>query len=254
MNSPEIEQFLTYLAVERNVAASTQNQALAALLFLYQQVLRQPLDYPIDAVRAKKPARLPVVLSQAEVNRLLAHLPDHHQLIARLLYGSGLRLREGLRLRVKDIDFDQHQIIVRSGKGHKDRDTLLPDSLVAPLQRQLRYAKTLHQNDLERGYGQVYLPHALARKYPNASQEWGWNMSFLPINSLKTRGAVWFAVTTSTPPACKKRSGLLPKPPISTNRWAVIPCATLLPPTCWNQVMIFERFRNYRVMRMYPLP
>jgi integrase len=107
MNSPEIEQFLTHLAVERNVAASTQNQALAALLFLYQQVLRQPLDYPIDAVRAKKPERLPVVLSQAEVNRLLTHLPDHHRLMARLLYGSGLRLREGLRLRVKDIDFKQ---------------------------------------------------------------------------------------------------------------------------------------------------
>jgi integron integrase len=178
MNSPEIEQFLTYLAVERNVAASTQNQALAALLFLYQQVLRQPLDHPIDAVRAKKPERLPTVLSQAEVNRLLAHLPDHHQLLARLLYGSGLRLLEGLRLRVKDVDFDQHQIIVRNAKGHKDRDTLLPDSLVASLQRQLRYAKTLHQNDLERGYGQVYLPHALDRKYPNASKEWGWQYVF----------------------------------------------------------------------------
>jgi integron integrase len=129
-------------------------------------------------VRAKQPQRLPVVLSQAEARRLIDQAPDTYQLPVQLLYGAGLRLTECIRLRVKDIDFDQHQIIVRNGKGHKDRDTLLPDSLVASLQRQLRYAKTLHQNDLERGYGQVYLPHALDRKYPNASQEWGWQYVF----------------------------------------------------------------------------
>jgi integron integrase len=178
MNTPEIEQFLTHLAVDLNVAANTQNQALSALLFLYDQVLQQPLDRPVDAVRAKKPHRLPVVLSQNEVACLLPHLPDPYQLMARLLYGAGLRLMECLRLRVKDIDFDQHQIIVRSGKGHKDRDTILPDPLLDPLKRQLDYAQALHQNDLARGYGQVYLPHALDRKYPNACREWAWQYLF----------------------------------------------------------------------------
>jgi integron integrase len=174
LNSPEIEAFLTHLAVEQHVAASTQNQALAALLFLYQHVLHQELERPVDAVRATTPARLPTVMSQPEVRRVLAYLADPYQLMAKLMYGCGLRLMECVRLRVKDIDFDQHQIMVRSGKGHKDRDTLLPDSLIAPLQRQLRLVRALHQNDLEQGYGQVYLPNALERKYPNANCEWGW--------------------------------------------------------------------------------
>jgi integron integrase len=160
------------------VAPSTQNQALAALLFLYQQVLHQELDRPVDAVRAKKPARLPVVMNKDETNGVIAHLPDPYQLMAQLLYGSGLRLMECVRLRVKDIHFDRCQIIVRSGKGNKDRDTILPDSLHTPLQRQLRYAQTLHQNDLARGYGTVYLPHALERKYPNANREWMWQYVF----------------------------------------------------------------------------
>ena len=178
MNTPEIEQFLTYLAVEKNVAAATQNQALSALLFLFHHVLEQPLSHPVDAVRAKTPHYLPVVLSQQEVARLFIHLSDVHHLMAKLLYGSGLRLMECVRLRVKDIDFDQHQIIVRGGKGHKDRDTLLPNSLLTPLRHQLRTAKALHNNDLERGYGRVYLPHALDKKYPNASREWGWQYVF----------------------------------------------------------------------------
>jgi integron integrase len=178
MDSLEIEQFLTHLAVEQRVAASTQNQALAALLFLYQEVLQQPLDRRIDSVRAKKTQRLPVVMSQAEVARLIAHLPERYQLMAKILYGSGLRLMECVRLRVKDVDFDQHQILVRSGKGFKARDTILPDSLIAPLHRQLRYAKALLDNDLERGYGRVELPYALARKYPNADREWCWQYIF----------------------------------------------------------------------------
>ncbi len=130
LNSPEIEAFLTHLAVEENVAPSTQNQALAALLFLYRHVLQVELIAPIDAVRAKKAERLPTVMSQAEVRRLIEHLAEHYQLPAKLLYGSGLRLMECLRLRVKDIDFEQHQIIVRSGKGNKDRVTLLPNKLL----------------------------------------------------------------------------------------------------------------------------
>lgn len=178
MDSPEIEAFLTYLAVSEHVAPSTQNQALSALLFLYQQVLKKELAYPIDAVRAKKPKRLPLVMGQEEVARLISHLPDPYQLMAKLLYGSGLRLMECLRLRVKDVDFQQQQLIVRSGKGNKDRDTILPESLYAPLQRQLRYAQALHENDLEQGYGRVELPYALERKYPNASREWGWQYVF----------------------------------------------------------------------------
>jgi integron integrase len=178
MNSPEIEMFLTHLAVSEHVAPSTQNQALAALLFLYQQVLEQELVTRIEAVRASKSARLPVVMSQSEVRRLISQLPDRYQLMAKVMYGSGLRLMECLRLRVKDIDFEQHQLIVRQGKGNKDRDTILPESLHAALQRQLRYAKTLHDNDLERGYGRVELPYALERKYPNANREWGWQYVF----------------------------------------------------------------------------
>jgi integron integrase len=178
LNSPDIEAFLTHLAVEQHVAASTQDQALSALLFLYREVLRQDLLYPIDAVRAKQPSHLPTVLSKAEVSRCLSHLSDPYEMMAKMLYGCGLRLMECVRLRVKDIDFEQHQIIIRRGKGQKDRDTLLPDSLLAALHRQLHYAKALHDNDLERGYGQVYLPFALERKYPNANREWGWQYVF----------------------------------------------------------------------------
>ena len=178
MNVPEIEQFLTHLAVNGQVASSTQNQAHYAILFLYRHVLKQELDGSIDAVRAKQKLRLPTVLDKTEVFRIIDNLPPHHQLPVQLLYGSGLRLMEVVRLRVKDIDFAQHQIIVRDGKGGKDRNTLLPDSLCAPIQLQLHYAKTLHQNDLAAGYGAVYLPYALERKYPNANKEWPWQYLF----------------------------------------------------------------------------
>ena len=178
MNTPEIEQFLTHLAVEEHVAPSTQNQAYFAIMFLYRRVLYLELDGSVDAVRAKKRVRLPVVMDTGEVSRVIANLPPRFQLPVQILYGSGLRLIEVVRLRVKDIDFAQHQIIVRSGKGDKDRDTLLPDSLCAPLRRQLAYAKTLHQNDLADGYGAVYLPYALERKYSNANKEWAWQYLF----------------------------------------------------------------------------
>jgi integron integrase len=208
MNTTEIEQFLTHLAVNKHVAPSTQNQALAALLFLYQQVLHQDLDRPIDAVRAKKPTRLPVVMNKDEINRVMAHLSAPYQLLAQLLYGSGLRLMECVRLRVKDVHFDRCQIIVRSGKGNKDRDTIWPDSLHTPLQRQLRYAQALHQNDLEQGYGAVYLPHALERKYPKANREWMWHACvFSPvINSPKTLVPASPAATTSAKRGFKMRS------------------------------------------------
>ena len=177
MGAPEIEAFLTHLAVEQQVSASTQNQALSALLFLYRYVLDQELG-PINALRAKPSKYLPTVLSKSEVTRLLDQLTGVHALLAQLLYGSGMRLAEGLRLRVKDIDFQQRHILVRDGKGEKDRVTLLPTSLHDDLQAQLAYARRLHQKDLARGLGAVYLPYALSHKYPNAEQEWGWQYVF----------------------------------------------------------------------------
>ena len=178
MGSAEITAFLTYLAVEQNVAASTQNQALSALLFLYRHVLEKELVGSIDAVRAKKPKRLPTVLTKPEVFRVIGFLSGTHQLMAKLLYGSGLRLLECVRLRVKDVDFAQRQIIVRDGKGHKDRVTMLPDSLISPLEGFLRHVKMIHDEDLALGYGSVYLPYALERKYPNAHKEWMWQYVF----------------------------------------------------------------------------
>jgi integron integrase len=177
MGAAEVEAFLTHLAVNEHVAASTQNQAFSALLFLYREVLHQDLG-PIDALRAKKPKRLPTVLTREEVRRVLDQLSGTHQLMAKLLYGSGLRLMECLRLRVKDLDFAQRAIIVRDGKGEQDRVTMLPDSLIAPLQEHLQRVKRLHQEDLAKGYGTVYLPDALAEKYPNAGREWGWQYVF----------------------------------------------------------------------------
>ena len=178
MGSVEIERFLTYLAVKGNVAASTQNQALCSLVFLYKNVLGRELNGKISAVRAKQPKKLPTVLSRSEVDRLMEHLSSAYWLMVGLLYGAGLRLMECVRLRVKDVDFDQHHIIVRSGKGNKDRVTILPDRLVSDLKNQLHYAKGLHESDLRRGFGSVYLPYALARKFPHAATSWSWQYIF----------------------------------------------------------------------------
>ena len=185
MGNAEIETFLTHLAVNQNVAASTQNQALSALLFLYRVVLKQELDSTIDAVRAKKPKRLPTVLSKDEVHKVIGFLSGTHPLMVKVLYGSGLRLMECLRLRVKDLDFSQQQIIVRDGKGQKDRVTMLPESLVPLLQEHVRHVRHIHEEDLSKGYGSVYLPFALERKYPNASREWLWQYVF-PASRLST--------------------------------------------------------------------
>ncbi|MEE8391170.1 MAG: integron integrase [Anaerolineae bacterium] len=179
MGATEIEEFLTHLAVDRNVSASTQNQALYAILFLYRYVLRKDLDErAIDAVRAKKPQRLPIVLTKEETLKLIELLSGDYRLMAKLLYGSGLRLRECLTLRVKDIDFTQHRIVVRDGKGMKDRVTVLPQTLVPFLQEHLRHVRHIHDDDLSKGYGSVPLPSALDRKYPNASREWKWQYVF----------------------------------------------------------------------------
>jgi len=178
MGKPEVEQFLSHLAVERNVAASTQNQALSAILFLYKEVLEKNIGWLDDVERAKRPARLPVVLTAAEVRAVLAHLEGRHRLMANLLYGAGLRLMECVRLRVKDLDFEYRQITVRDGKGQKDRLTMLPDALAGPLRTHLADVKILHEQDLQEGFGNVYLPFALERKYPNAGREWGWQYVF----------------------------------------------------------------------------
>jgi len=178
MGEAEVTAFLNHLAVERNVAAATQNQALAALLFLYKHVLQRELGWFNGLVRAKRPVRLPVVLAHAEVEALLAQLKGTPWLMASLLYGAGLRLTECLRLRVKDVDFAYRQILVRDGKGEKDRVTMLPERLVQPLHEQLGEARRLHGIDLRAGFGEVHLPYALARKYPRAGYEWAWQYVF----------------------------------------------------------------------------
>jgi len=178
MGEAEVTAFLNHLAVERNVAASTQNQALNALVFLYTQVLgREALDLQ-GVTRAKRPERLPTVFDRGELDGLFKHLEHPHKLVAALLYGGGLRLLEALRLRIQDIEFERSQIIVRSGKGAKDRVTLLPPPLVNPVREQMERAKALHAEDLAAGLGEVYLPYALARKYPNAARQWGWQYLF----------------------------------------------------------------------------
>jgi integron integrase len=182
MGVSEIRDYLSYLATEKTVAASTQTVALSALLFLYRQVLEIDLPYIDSIERAKRPERVPVVFTRSEVQAILANLDDLHHLMASLLYGSGLRLIECLRLRVKDLDFEYRQITVRDGKGAKDRVTMLPSSTVEPLKRQLEKAKILHQQDLREGYGAVYLPYALERKYPKANREWGWQYVFPAAN------------------------------------------------------------------------
>ena len=178
MGAEQISSFLSYLAVRQNVAASTQNQALNALIFLYQQVLNIEMPEIEGMVRAKKPKKLPLVLSRDEVNRVIAALPAPYWLMGALLYGSGLRLMECLRLRVQDIDFDYKQILVRSGKGNKDRRSMLPQKTVDPLKRQIKYVLQLHRRDLANGFGDVYLPDALAKKYPHAGREAGWQYLF----------------------------------------------------------------------------
>ena len=178
LGAPEVSAFLSHLATQQNVAAATQNQALSALLFLYRHVLGMELPWFDDMVRAKRPVRMPVVLSREETGRLLEQLQGTHWLMASLLYGAGLRLMECLRLRVKDVDFAYRQILVRDGKGGKDRVTMLPESTVQPLQAQLGHAKRLHEFDLREGFGEAHLPHALARKYPRAGFEWGWQYVF----------------------------------------------------------------------------
>ena len=178
LGASEVESFLTHLAVARNVAASTQNQAKSALLFLYEDVLDIELPWLEDIRSARAPERLPVVLARDEVLQVLDRLRGVHALIGRLLYGTGMRIMEAMRLRVKDVDFDRAEILVRDGKGLKDRVTVLPRAVVPQLRSQLDFARRLHARDLQAGYGEVWLPFALAHKYRSAVREWAWQYVF----------------------------------------------------------------------------
>ena len=178
LGAADVEAFLTHLAVAGKVSASTQNQAKSALLFLYKQVLGVELPWLDKVQQAKTPMRLPVVLSKDEVAKILNRLDGTNQLVVSLLYGTGMRILEALRLRVKDIDFARKEILIRDGKGFKDRVTMLPISLGKPLQAHLDKVKNLHEADLAKGYGEVYLPNALAKKYPYAARDWAWQYVF----------------------------------------------------------------------------
>ncbi len=185
MGGPEVEAFLSHLATERRVAPSTQNQALAALLFLYREVLAKELPWMDAMVRAKRPAQVPAVLTGNEVRALLAQLDGTRWLAASLLYATGMRLLEGLRLRVKDADFERREITLRDGKGGRDRRTMLSERLIEPLRSHLARVKLVHERDLAEGFGEVYLPFALARKYPHAGRSWPWQYVF-PSGSRST--------------------------------------------------------------------
>lgn len=178
MREEEIRAYLSHLAIDRNVSASTQNVALAALLFLYRDVLKIDLNRIEDIERARLPTRLPVVFTRDEVKAILKQLSRVDHIVASLMYGTGLRLMECLRLRIKDIDFSYNQIFIRSGKGEKDRVTMLPISLKEPLRKHMLTVKLIHQTDLKQGLGEVHLPYALARKYSGASRQWGWQYLF----------------------------------------------------------------------------
>lgn len=180
LNNPEskVEEFLSYLAIQRKVAVSTQNQAMNALVFLFKRVLETPLEQTVNAVRSTKNRKIPVVLTQNEVKEIITLLEGAPQLVVKLLYGSGLRITEAVRLRVQDIDFDYKQITVRSGKGNKDRVTTFSNALMTQVKNHLQRVQLIHDKDLLDGYGSVYLPNALSKKYPNAEKEWIWQYVF----------------------------------------------------------------------------
>jgi integron integrase len=192
MGAEEVRAFLSNLAVQKRVSASTQNQALAALLFLHKHVLGQELGWVSEVIRAQRPVHLPVVLSRAELARVMARLEGTERLVARLMYGSGMRVLETLTMRVGDLDFGYRQITVRSGKGFKDRVTILPEGVIIALRDHLRRVRRLHERDLADGFGLAPLPFALARKYPHADREWGWQFVFPSrVRSRTPEDPVW---------------------------------------------------------------
>jgi integron integrase len=206
MGAEEVSAFLTHLATQGKVAASTQNQALGALLFLYRSVLRLPLPALEGVVRARKPRNLPVVLSESEVRRVLEHMSGSPALVASLLYGSGLRLAESIQLRVKDLDFERGELAVWEGKGRKRRVTMLPVSLRGPLERHLRKVRALHASDLRAGFGEAPLPGALARKYSDAPREFAWQYLFPSARRVRDAGTArrWHIAASTVQRAVKQ--------------------------------------------------
>ena len=191
VTTEHVKRFLTYLAVERKVSSSTQNQAFNALLFLYREVLGQEFGDFRNTIRARKSSRIPVVLTKEEIKKIFAYIPEKSKLPLKLIYASGIRVTECVRLRVKDLDFGNHVLVVRSGKGNKDRVSLLPDFLHAPIKQYLEKVKKYHEGDLAKGHGAVFLPEALERKYPKANREWAWQYVFPSANlSVDPRSAV----------------------------------------------------------------
>ena len=205
---PEIEAFQTHLAKEQNLSASSQNQALSSILFLYRHVLKIDLQGNTNAIRANKPERIPAVFTKEEAQRVLKHMSGVALLMAQVMYGSGIRVSECAQLRVKDLDFEYLTITVHDGKGEKDRVTILPASLVEPLKTHLAKVKQIHDRDIEHGFGQVGLPYALARKYPNVDREWGWQFIFPSATLAKEKetGIVrrWYASESTIQKAVKK--------------------------------------------------
>jgi integron integrase len=253
MAAAEVEAFLSHLATEGRVSASTQNQALAALLFLYREVLGVELPWMEGIVRAKRPARLPVVLTEAEVRALLAQLDGTRWIAVSLLYSSGMRLLEGLRLRVKDVDFERREIIVRRGKGQKDRHTVLPGKLVDPLRDHLELVRARHRADVEEGRGFVELPDALRRKYPSAPKEWPWQRYSPRLEPTPTRALARPAVTTFTRRSFKKRFAGPPSPPEFPSTSRPTPSATPSRLTSWNPATTSARSKSSSVTRP-PVP
>jgi integron integrase len=245
MGEAEIARFLSSLANEGHVSASTQNQAFNAILFLYKEVLSKKIGLIEGVVRAKRPQRLPVVLTKDEVKKVIDHMNGLPRLMAIVLYGGGLRLMECCRLRVKDIDLSRNEIVVRSGKGNKDRYTMLPAVVKEPLTQHLRAVKSQHEEDLRKGVGRVSLPNALGRKYPNAGKEWGWQWVFPAtthytdaVTGEKRRHHLHESVLHER----SKKLGLrraFSSPPVRT------PCAILLLRTYSKTDMTSERSRNY---------
>ena len=248
MGQEEIEAFLTHLAVQGNVSSSTQNQAFNALLFLYRHVLKKDVIGEINALRAKKPQRLPTVLSVNEVMAVIDAMSGTFQLIAKILYGCGLRGIECVRLRVQDIDFELNHIMVRDAKGNKDRATVFPDEIKKGLEEHLRYGKRLHGSDLSKGFGRVYLPDALATKYRNADKEWGWQYAFPsktisidPRSGIKRRHHIHLQSLNRTIKQATTVAGI--KKNISSHTF------TVLRRICFKMAMISEPSRNCSVTR-----
>lgn len=244
MGAAEITAFLSHLAEVERVGALTQNQAFSALLFLYREVLGRDFPQLSEVVRAKRPQNVPVVLTRSEIKRVLAELRGTHHLMANLLYGAGLRLMECVRLRVKDISFEQRQLIITDGKGGKSRVTMLPQAVEEPLGRHLAQVEAQYKIDLRHGGGSVYVPEALARKYPNAHRNGAGSMCFRRRVPRSTRVQVQNAVITYQRICCNARSKRRSSAPELTVWRAVTRCATRLPRICWSMAMTSERCRN----------